>query len=110
MEALKGGDLESFGKIVEDEALTLHALMMCSNPSYTLMRPNSLAIIEKVRAYRADTGQQVYFTLDAGPNIHLLYPGNIVHDVRAFVEDQLKPLCEDGYYIQDWVGEGPEEM
>jgi diphosphomevalonate decarboxylase len=110
LNALESGDLPAFGKIVEDEALTLHALMMCSNPSYVLLQPGSLAIMEKVRRYRTDTGNPVYFTLDAGPNVHLLYPGSIVHEVRDFIEQQLKPHCEDGYVIQDWVGEGPEEM
>jgi diphosphomevalonate decarboxylase len=110
IDAMRSGDLESFGKIVEDEAMTLHALMMCSNPSYTLLKPDSLAIIEKVRQYRVETGNPVYFTLDAGPNVHLLYPGNIVHEVRAFIEEQLGEHCEEGYVQQDWVGEGPEEM
>jgi diphosphomevalonate decarboxylase len=110
LDAMRAGDLDTFGKITEDEALTLHALMMCSNPSYTLMRPDSLAILEKVRAYRAATGHPVYFTLDAGPNVHLLYPGDIVHEVRKFIEDDLAEHCEDGYVQQDWVGEGPEEM
>lgn len=110
LEAMQRGDLNTFGKIVEDEALTLHALMMCSNPSYTLMRPNSLAIIERVQAWRKDTGHPVYFTLDAGPNIHLLYPEDMVVDVRKFLEDDLLELCENGQVINDWVGEGPEEL
>ena len=108
--AMETGDLATFGKIAEDEALTLHALMMCSNPSYTLMRPNSLAIIERVRAWRAETQHPVFFSLDAGPNIHLLYPEDIVVDVRKFIEDDLAELCENGYVVNDWVGEGPEEM
>jgi len=110
LDAMRAGDLATFGKIAEDEALTLHALMMSSNPSYMLMRPESIAIIDKVRQYRADTGHPVYFSLDAGPNIHLLYPGEIIHEVRAFIEDHLKEHCEDGYVQQDWVGEGPEEI
>ncbi len=110
LEAMRKGDLPAFGKIVEDEALTLHALMMASNPSYTLLHPDSLAIIEKVRQYRADTGHQVYFTLDAGPNVHLLYPGELVVDVRKFIEDHLEEHCEEGAVLQDWVGEGPEEI
>ena len=110
MDALKTGDLPAFGKIVEDEAMTLHALMMCSNPSYTLMRPNTLEILERIQNYRTRTGNPVYFTMDAGPNVHLLYPGDIVHEVRAFIEEELKQFCEDGYVQQDWVGEGPEEM
>lgn len=108
--AMQSGDLETFGKICEDEALTLHALMMCSNPSYTLLRPDSLAIMEKVRQYRADTQQPVYFTLDAGPNVHLLYPEEYVTDVRKFIDDHLAQHCEDRLVLNDWVGEGPEEL
>ena len=108
--AMKTGDLETFGKIAEAEAMTLHALMMTSNPSFTLLRPDTLAIIEKLRQYRTETKNPVYFTLDAGPNVHLLYPGNIVHEVRAFIEEQLAEHCEDQYVQQDWVGEGPEEI
>jgi diphosphomevalonate decarboxylase len=110
LHALREGDLATFGQITENEALTLHALMMASQPSYTLMRPASLSIIEKVRAWREATGHPLFFTLDAGPNVHLLYPEDIIHDVRAFIESDLKQHCEGGWYIQDWVGEGPEEQ
>lgn len=108
--ALHGGDVETFGRIAEDEALTLHALMMTSNPSYLLLQPNSLEIIQRIRAYRRDTGHPVYFSLDAGPNVHVLYPESIIHDVRFFVEQELVPLCEDQKWLSDWVGEGPEEL
>ena len=49
LKALKGGDLDTFINITESEALQLHALMMCSNPSYILMKPNTLRIIEIIR-------------------------------------------------------------
>lgn len=110
VDALGSGDLETFGKIAEDEALTLHALMMCSNPSFMLLEPNTVALIQKIRAYRAETKHPVYFSLDAGPNIHLLYPGEIVAEVRGWIEEELKEHCVDGWFIQDWVGEGPEEL
>ena len=110
LEALKIGDLEQFGKIAEDEALTLHALMMSSNPSYMLLHPNTVALIEKIRAYRAETKHPVYFSLDAGPNIHLLYPGSIITDIRGWIEEDLKQHCVEDWFIQDWVGEGPEEI
>ncbi len=110
LDVLRAGDLPEFGKIAEDEALTLHALMMCSDPSYMLMEPNSLEMIKRIRQYRADTGHPLCFTLDAGPNIHLLYPEEIIHEVRAFIDEQLKPLCANEWVIGDWVGEGPEEM
>ncbi len=108
--ALKSGDVEKFGQICENEALTLHALMMSSQPSYLLMQPNSLKIIEKVRAWRTETKLPLFFTLDAGPNVHLLYPEEIISDVRGFIESDLRGFCENGAVLQDWVGEGPEEI
>jgi len=110
VEVLKNGDVETFGKIAENEALTLHALMMTSDPSYILMRPNSLKMIELIRDYRTTTKHPIYFSLDAGPNLHVLYPESIIHEVRPFIEEQLVPLCEDGMWISDWVGEGPEQL
>ena len=110
LEALRTGDVETFGNIAENEALTLHAMMMASNPSYMLMEPNTIEMIKRIRAYRAETKEPLYFSLDAGPNIHLLYPEDIIHNVAPFVESQLLPLCQDGKMIQDWVGEGPEQV
>lgn len=105
--AMKDGDIESFGTIVEEEALTLHAMMMTSRPNFLLMNPNSLTMMMKIRAFRADTGKQLYFTLDAGPNIHLLYPADIKDEVRAFIETELKQHCDQGKIIHDFVGHGP---
>lgn len=108
--AVRKGDWEAFGKIAEQEALTLHALMMSSAQGYLLMKPNSIKIMEMVRAYRKESGNPVYFSLDAGPNVHLLYPESIIHEVRSFVEEQLAPLCEEQHYIDDYMGEGPVQQ
>jgi diphosphomevalonate decarboxylase len=105
-EILKIGDIEAFGELAEDEALTLHALMMCSKPSYMLMRPNSLKMIEIVRQFRADTKMPLYFTLDAGPNLHLLYPKAIKSNVMDLINSDLAVLCENGEFILDEVGNG----
>jgi len=110
MIALKEGDVSTFGKIAEDEALTLHALMMTSTPSYILMQPNTLQMINKLRTYRQDTNTPIFFSLDAGPNLHVLYPESVIHDVRPFIEGELVPLCEEGLWISDWVGDGPEQL
>ena len=108
--ALKEGDVDTFGTIAENEALTLHALMMTSDPSYILMQPSTLQMIEKLRNYRKDTGNPIYFSLDAGPNLHVLYPERIIHEVRPFIEGELVPLCEEEAWISDWVGDGPEQV
>ena len=106
-DALKSGDLKTFGEITENEALTLHALMMTSTPSYLLMAPNSLIAINTLRRFRNDTGIPIYFTLDAGPNLHLLYPDEYGRQVDEFIRSVLMPLCDQGRWISDVVGKGP---
>lgn len=108
--ALKGGDLATFINITESEALQLHALMMCSNPSYILMKPNTLRIIEIIRQFRDETKAPLCFTLDAGPNVHLLYPDSEATKVEHFIQDVLTNYCDQGRWIADRVGNGPKKL
>ncbi len=108
--AMKSGDLETFIKIVEWEALTLHALMMTSNPYYMLMKPATVSIIEKIKEYRNETKVPVAFTLDAGPNVHLLFPDEYSVKVEKFVNKQLSVYLKNNFYINDKVGTGPEKI
>ena len=108
--ALRSGDVEIFGQIAEDEAMTLHALMMTSSPSFTLLKPNTLRMIEILRGWREATKLPAYFSLDAGPNLHLLYPDFIKNEVNALIDNELQPLCEDGMVIFDNVGQGATRM
>ena len=101
---LAQGNLDEFCKLVESEALALHAMMLTSNPYYILMRPNTLSAIERIWYFRASTATPVCFTLDAGANIHLLYPETYKKQVHTFIESQLKPLCQDGDILYDQVG------
>ncbi|MFM7911211.1 MAG: diphosphomevalonate decarboxylase, partial [Bacteroidota bacterium] len=64
----------AFMDLVESEALTLHAMMLASTPSYLLMKPSTVALLEEIRRFRNQSGVPVFFTLDAGANVHLLFP------------------------------------
>ncbi|MEL6394220.1 MAG: diphosphomevalonate decarboxylase, partial [Bacteroidota bacterium] len=110
MHVLEGGDVERFGEILESEALTLHALMMASSPPYLLLEPNTINAIRHVQQWRQETKHPLYFTLDAGPNLHLLYPKSIEGVVRSFVREQLLTYCRDGQYIADRMGDGPSKL
>lgn len=107
---MQTGDLETFGQIVEAEALTLHALMMTSNPPYLLMEANSIHAIKAVQSFRQSTKLPLYFTLDAGPNLHLLYPDEITAQVKDFINNELVQYCENGLYLADHCGQGPEKI
>jgi len=103
---LQKGNIDDFITIVESEALTLHAMMLTSNPYFILMQPNTLAIINKIWNFRKETGNHICFTLDAGANVHVLYPENEKERIHPFIVKELVPYCENNQYICDRVGNG----
>lgn len=106
----KEGDVDAFIALVESEALTLHAMMMTSSPYFILMKPNTLEVINKVWAFRKETGSKLCFTLDAGANVHLLYPELEKETVKDFVKKELAVYCKNGEYIHDKVGMGAIQL
>ena len=109
-ESIETNNLDSFIDVVENEAMTLHALMMTSNPNFILFKPNTIRIIESIVDYRKKTGSKVCFTLDAGANVHLLYPKNSLTEVQTFIQKSLIKYCHNGMYINDEVGLGPQNL
>ena len=105
----KEGDLKSFIKIVESEALTLHGMMMTSMPYFILMKPNTLEIINKIWRFRQDTGLHICFTLDAGANVHILYPEKEAKEIYEFINNELVVYCQNGHYICDRIGFGAKK-
>lgn len=106
----KEGDLKAFINIVESEALTLHAMMMTSEPYFILMKPNTLKIINKIWKFRAQTGLHLCFTLDAGANVHLLFPDSEAKQVYEFIKSELVVYCQNGHYICDRIGFGAKRL
>jgi diphosphomevalonate decarboxylase len=104
---LASGDLEKFVRIVEDEAIILHSLMRNSDPDFILAKPATRKIIKKVRIFRRDTGLPLAFTLDAGPNVHLIYPGEYEGEIKSFIRKELLGHCTEGRWIDDATGTGP---
>ena len=104
------GDLNNFIKIVESEALALHAMMMTGMPYFILMKPNTLEIINKIWEFRASSNTHVCFTLDAGANVHVLYPESEKGEVLQFIKDELIVYCENRHYICDQIGTGAVQV
>ena len=107
---LISGNLRRFVEIVESEALTLHAMMMTSMPYFILMKPNTLEIINKIWAYRDQNNSNVCFTLDAGANVHVLFPEAETEEVYEFIKNELVAYCQNGHYICDSVGQGAKQL
>ena len=105
-----GTDLEAFISVCESEALQLHALMMSGYKPFILMEPNTIAIIKKIWQFRSETKIPVCFTLDAGPNVHLLFPKIYQQEVEQWITAELTKFCADGVYISDHAGAGPSRI
>ncbi|MBW8360208.1 MAG: diphosphomevalonate decarboxylase [Weeksellaceae bacterium] len=99
---LKNGDMKSFIKLVEHEALTLHAMMMMSDPAFILLKTGTLAVINTVWEFRKRTELPLFFTLDAGANAHLLFPsdGN-EGKIQEFIEKELLQYTQNNGIVKD---------
>ena len=107
---LQTGDVDDFIQLTELEALTLHGLMMSSSPNFILMKPNTLKIIEKIREFRNNSKLPISFTLDAGANVHLLFPNSAKNKTMEFVKNTLIQFCKGENFILDHVGLGPKRL
>ena len=114
---LKEGDLSAFIKLVEHEALTLHAMMMMSEPAFILMKTGTLEVINKIWKFREETGLPLFFTLDAGANVHLLFPDESKEErgkrkeegatnqelIEEFINNELLQHTQNGGVVKDFM-------
>lgn len=101
-EILKVGDMKRFIQLVEHEALTLHAMMMMSKPAFILMKTGTLAVINKIWDFRKESDLPLFFTLDAGANVHLLFPRNKDEDkIKEFIIKELLQHTQNNGVVKD---------
>jgi diphosphomevalonate decarboxylase len=110
LKAMEAGNFDDFANIVENEALTLHSLLMTSSPDGMLIKPASLQVIQEVRHFSKTTGIPVCFTMDAGPNVLLIYPEQFRNEVMCLINGRLVQLCENGKWLDDGMGPGPRKI
>jgi diphosphomevalonate decarboxylase len=70
--AIRERDLAAMGVCLEADALCMHAVMMTSRPALMYWVPETLAVIKAVMDLRLRKGLACYFTIDAGPNVHVI--------------------------------------
>ncbi|PQA90607.1 diphosphomevalonate decarboxylase [Chryseobacterium shigense] len=101
-EILKGGHMEHFIKLVEHEALTLHAMMMMSDPAFILMKTGTMEVINTIWEFRRQTGLPLFFTLDAGANVHVLFPKDASEEkIKIFIEKELLQYTQNNGVVKD---------
>lgn len=83
-QAILERDFEQLSEIIQLDSDLMHAVMMTSHPALFYWTPETLRIIESVRNFHAE-GLPVAYTIDAGPNVHLITEEkNVEQVISAF--------------------------
>jgi len=101
-QALELRSFERLAPLVEAEAVELHAVAMTSRPPIFYWRPGTVEVMEAVRSMREE-GLPVCFTIDAGPNVHVLCPREAEEEAAC----RLASLPSVQEVLSDGVGSGP---
>jgi diphosphomevalonate decarboxylase len=78
-------DFAALAEIIELDSNLMHAVMMTSQPALFYWEPASIALMKTVPAWRKE-GFNAAYTLDAGPNVHIITPAAD----SAAVQDRLR--------------------
>jgi diphosphomevalonate decarboxylase len=85
-EAVLQKDFKSLGPAAEQNAMAMHATMIAAWPPIIYWQPESVATLRRVHGLRAD-GVEVFATMDAGPNVKLLFEAKTENDLRQAFPD-----------------------
>jgi diphosphomevalonate decarboxylase len=86
-QAILERDFEALAEIAELDSNMMHAAIMTSKPPVLYWQPATMAVMRAVQSWRQD-GLPVFFTIDAGPNVHVICPS----DYSAQVTTQLEQI------------------
>ncbi len=100
--AILSRDIKTLGLLIERESTSMHTVMMTSVPPLFYWAPGSIAVIKDVMRWRQKDGLQVYFSLDAGANVHCVSEAKDA----AEVEKRLKANPFVRFTIQNHPGPG----
>lgn len=102
-EAIKNQDISILGPLIEQETLEMHSVIMSAEPSVRYFGLETGEFLAWVRQTRERTGIPFYFTLDAGPNVHLIYEDHFHQEVVKLLEQK----CPERPLLSDRIGSGP---
>lgn len=103
--AIKAKDIDQIGHIAEENALRMHALTFSADPGFTYFNGETLTIIKAVEDL-CNQGVNCYYTMDAGPNVKVIYDrGNrskIVEKLSNIVGPEQLMVSQPGPGIKIW--------
>ncbi|GGJ95989.1 diphosphomevalonate decarboxylase [Lentibacillus kapialis] len=85
-EGIAAKDIEKVGEIAEANCLRMHATTLAANPPFSYWQSTTVSIMQTVQDLRA-TGVPAFFTIDAGPNVKVLYTPEHEEKVRNMLQN-----------------------
>lgn len=82
--AILDNDFSTAGKIAEQSCMMMHSVMLTSKPPLLYWTADTGKIIKKVHQAR-ENGLECYFTIDAGPNVHVLCRPEKVDEIQKML-------------------------
>ena len=98
-------DFEALADIIELDSNMMHGVMMTSQPPLLYWSPKSLEIMLEVAKWRKSSIPSAY-TLDAGPNVHVICTWEYAHRVRA----RLEKIPGVAWVLSSGVGSGVQML
>ena len=102
--ALRERDFDQLGPLLETEALDMHAVIMTAQPPHQYLTEVALDFLVRLRNARQAGKVQAYFTIDAGPNIHVIHEAKEHERLRRWLEVE----AAGHLHLHDQVGSGPQ--
>lgn len=97
-QAIAQRDLAQLGHVIEQDAVAMHAVMMTSSPSLLYWHGATVELMRAAQQWREE-GIPVYFTIDAGPNVHLICEKSSIAPLKAALNEMS--------FVQDVLVSGP---
>lgn len=102
-QALATRHMQTLGAWLEVEALEMHAVIMTSNQPIHYLNQEALQFLADLRTARQQGEIEAYFTIDAGPNIHVIHEAGEHERLKLWLQ---KRFSVDRL-LHDSVGAGP---
>lgn len=87
-QAIAQKDVQKIGEISEHNAMSMHALTLSADPSFTYFEPETIQIIQLIKEMR-QKGILAYATIDAGPNVKIICTKESLPKVQTYIKQQL---------------------
>lgn len=84
--AILARDFSALAEIAELDSNMMHAVIMTSQPPVYYWTPETIRLMRAVRGWRS-SGAQVFFTVDAGPNVHCVCPASEAAEISSRLLD-----------------------